>query len=56
MPNFAVLNDQIITTDDIYKFNIPKTSDILCFTCEKKVKFRQQRNADNNFKSDEIVA
>jgi flagellar biosynthesis GTPase FlhF len=50
MPNFAVLNDQIITTDDIYKFNIPKTSDFLCFTCEKRVQFRQQRNADNNFK------
>jgi len=49
MPNFAVLNNKIITPSDIYKFDIPKTSDFICFTCDKKVQFRQQRNAENNF-------
>jgi hypothetical protein len=49
MPSFAILNNKIITASDIYKFNIPKTSDFVCFICDKKVQFRQQRNANNNF-------
>ena len=49
MPDIAVLNNQIITTADIYKFNIEKTSLFLCFTCDKALHFRQSRNADNNY-------
>jgi len=49
MPSIAVLNDKIITTDDIYKFNIDKSSNFKCFTCDKDLHFRQSRNADNNF-------
>ena len=49
MPNIAVLNDKIITADDIYKFNIDKSSNFKCFTCDKYLHFRQSRNADNNF-------
>jgi hypothetical protein len=46
MPNFAIYNNQIITPSDIYKFNIDKHSDFLCYNCDSKVSFRQQRNAD----------
>ena len=49
MPDIAVLNDKIITISDIYKFNISKTSEFLCFNCNKSVHFRQSRNADNNY-------
>lgn len=49
MPNFAIFNEQIITTEDIYKFNIDKSSDFTCYNCNKNVNFRQKRNADNNF-------
>jgi hypothetical protein len=49
MPDIAVLNNQIITTADIYKFNIEKSSPFLCFTCDKPLHFRQSRNADNNY-------
>ena len=27
MPNFCILQDKLITTEDIYKFNIDKNSD-----------------------------
>jgi hypothetical protein len=49
MPSIAVLNNQIITISDIYKFNIEKTSDFRCFHCNKEVKFRQSRNGDNSY-------
>jgi len=49
MPDIAVLNGKIITKDDIYKFNISKTSPFICFNCDKPVHFRQSRNADNNY-------
>lgn len=49
MPNIAVLDNKIVTTDDIYKFNLSKTSKFICFHCDKPLHFRQSRNADNNF-------
>ena len=49
MPSIAVLNNQIITTSDMYKFNIAKVSPFKCFNCDKPLHFRQSRNADNNF-------
>ena len=49
MPPIAVLNEKIVTIPDIYKFDISKTSPFLCFNCNKPVKFRQSRNADNNY-------
>lgn len=49
MPDIAVFNNQIITTLDIYKFNICKTGPFLCFNCDKPLHFRQSRNADNNY-------
>lgn len=49
MPNFAIYNNQIVTATDIYKFNIDKASEFLCFTCNKQLHFRQSRNADANF-------
>jgi hypothetical protein len=49
MPGIAVLDNKIITTEDIYKFNIEKSSAFLCFTCDKSLNFRQSRNADNNY-------
>ena len=55
MPSIAVLNNQIITTEDIYKFNIDKQSSFLCFNCDKQLHFRQSRNINNNFTEDQIV-
>jgi len=49
MPSVAVLNNQVITTEDIYKFNIDKQSCFLCFNCDKQLHFRQSRNINNNF-------
>lgn len=49
MPDFAVYNDQVITSDDIYKHGIDKNSDFKCFVCEKSVHFRQSRNAEKNY-------
>ena len=49
MPDIAVLDNQIVTTADIYKFNIEKSSSFVCFTCDKPLQFRQSRNADNNY-------
>jgi hypothetical protein len=49
MPNVAVLNNNIITATDIYKFNISKSSPFRCFNCDKPLHFRQARNADNNY-------
>lgn len=49
MPDFAIYKDQVITSDDIYKYGIDKDSDFKCFVCEKSVHFRQSRNADKNY-------
>lgn len=49
MPLIAVLNDKIITTGDIYKYDIDKTSEFTCFNCDKQLCFRQSRNGDNNY-------
>lgn len=49
MPDFAIYEGRAITSDDIYKYGIDKTSDFKCFVCEKSVHFRQSRNADNNY-------
>ena len=49
MPSFAIYNEQIISPEDIYKFNINKSSEFTCYNCDKQLHFRQQRNADNNF-------
>lgn len=49
MPSFAVYNNQIITPTDIYKFGIDKSGPFYCFKCDKKIQFRQSRNADNNY-------
>ena len=49
MPDIAVLNEQVITTKDIYKFDIDKQSQFKCFNCDKPLHFRQSRNADNNY-------
>ena len=46
MPNFCIFQDKLTTTEDIYKFNIDKNSDFMCYTCDKKLHFRQSRNAD----------
>lgn len=46
----AVLNDKIITSTDIRKFNIDIEKSIFkCYNCEKEVRFRQSRNGDNNY-------
>ncbi len=49
MPDFAVYDGRVITSDDIYKYGIDKNSDFKCFVCEKSVHFRQSRNADKNY-------
>ena len=49
MPNFAIYKEKIITTDDIYKFDIDKSSEFTCYNCNKQVHFRQKRNHENNF-------
>jgi len=49
MPNFAIYKERIITSEDIYKFNIDKSSEFTCYNCNKQVHFRQKRNIENNF-------
>lgn len=46
MPNCCIFEDKLISTEDVYKFNIDKNSEFLCYTCNKKLHFRQSRNAD----------
>ena len=52
MPDIAVLETRIVTVHDIYKFNIDKESNFLCFHCDNPVRFRQSRNGDNTNYSD----
>ena len=49
MPNFCIFQDKIITPKDIYKFNINKNSEFICYNCNKRLYFRQSRNGDNNY-------
>ena len=49
MPEIAVLEGRILTTSDIYKYNIDKANPFQCFNCNKPVQFRQSRNAENNY-------
>ena len=49
MPAFAIHCEQVITPIDIYKFDIDKNADFKCITCDGRLQFRQQRNADNHY-------
>jgi flagellar biosynthesis GTPase FlhF len=49
MPTIAILNDKVITVEDIYKFNIDRKSAFKCLNCDKELQFRKSRNPDNNF-------
>ena len=49
MPNFCIFEDKLISTEDVYKFNIDKNSDFICYTCDKRLHFRQSRNADKSY-------
>ena len=49
MPSYAIKGNKLITVEDIYKFNIDKSSKFICFHCEKNLHFRQSRNGDNNY-------
>jgi hypothetical protein len=49
MPNFCILQDKLITTEDIYKFNIDINSEFICYNCDKKLNFRQSRNGDKRY-------
>lgn len=49
MPSFAILNDKLVKPEDIYKFDIPKNSKFVCYTCDKLLHFRQSRNGDENY-------
>lgn len=49
MPNFCILQEKLTSTEDIYKFNIDKNSDFMCYTCDKRLHFRQSRNGDKDY-------
>lgn len=49
MPHIAVLNDAIISVEDIYKFDISTTSPFLCYICDSPLQFRQTRHGDSNY-------
>jgi G3E family GTPase len=49
MPKFCIFQDKLISTEDIYKFNIDKNADFICYTCGKRLHFRQSRNADKKY-------
>jgi flagellar biosynthesis GTPase FlhF len=49
MPDVAILNNQVITVSDIYKFNIDKKSKFSCLNCNKELHFRQSRNGETNY-------
>ena len=49
MPNFCIFEDKLISTEDVYKFNIDKNSEFMCYTCDKRLHFRQSRNADKGY-------
>lgn len=49
MPNFCIFQDKLITPEDIYKSNIDKNSEFICYTCDKRLHFRQSRNGDKDY-------
>jgi len=49
MPSIAILGDQVVSVDDIYKFNIDTTSHFKCYNCDERLHFRKSRNAENNY-------
>ena len=49
MPNFCIFQDKLIIPEDIYKFNIDKNSEFICYTCDKQLHFRQSRNGEKNY-------
>lgn len=49
MPDFCILEDKLITSNDIYKFNIDKNSKFICYNCNKVLHFRQSRNGDKKY-------
>jgi hypothetical protein len=49
MPNFCIFQDKLIIPEDIYKFNIDKNSEFICYTCDKRLHFRQSRNGDKDY-------
>lgn len=49
MPNFCILQEKLTSTEDIYKFNIDKNSDFMCYACDKRLHFRQSRNGDKDY-------
>jgi len=49
MPQFCILEDKLISTEDVYKFNIDKDSEFICYNCDKRLHFRKCRNADKPY-------
>ena len=49
MPNFCIFQDKLTIPEHIYKFNIDKNSEFICYTCDKRLHFRQSRNADKGY-------
>ena len=49
MPNFCIFQDKLTSTEDIYKYNIDKNSEFICYTCDKRLHFRQSRNGDKEY-------
>jgi hypothetical protein len=49
MPNFCIFQDKLITPEYIYKFNIDKNSEFICYTCDKRLHFRKSRNGDKDY-------
>ena len=49
MPNFCIFQNKLTTPEDIYKFNIDKNSEFICYTCNKRLHFRQSRNGDKDY-------
>ena len=49
MPNFCIFQDKLITPEYIYKFNIDKNSKFICYSCGKRLHFRQSRNGNKDY-------
>jgi len=49
MPNFCVFQNKLTTPDDIYKHGFDKNSEFMCYTCNKRLHFRQSRNGDKDY-------
>ena len=49
MPFYAVWNGQLVSVEDMYRLNISKETEFECLNCSTKLRFRQKRDADNNF-------